>query len=139
MRDALEWSTSRVADQVVYLTFLAALDDPVAFVRSQAVRTLEPIARPEVLLAFARALARERDFVARLTMIEAVGRAGKDRLDAEPFLVPALATALHDPDETIRLAAARALGRVIGGRADADDAAGWQRWWREHAKEYQRP
>ncbi|MHC4470968.1 MAG: hypothetical protein ACYTDY_12100 [Planctomycetota bacterium] len=136
LRNAIDRATLRVTDQVVALTSIAALSDPVAFVRARAVEVLEPTAGTEAIRALALALALEMEPAARLRLIDTLGRLGAARSETETVVVQALAAALFDADEPLRRAAAHALDRVVSGGETTMDPSAWRRWWRENARRY---
>jgi hypothetical protein len=138
IRDSLDRALIRVAGETLFMTQVAALADPVEHVRATAAKALRYASDPRVVRLLSHVLAVEDTLTVRLAVISSledlVVRYPQTRLEA----VPALAAVLSRSEGSVRRAAARALSGILE-KGPADDPAWWQRWWRDHAQEYETP
>jgi len=100
------WILGRHRDIRIIDPLIASLDDPELDVRIRVAEALGNVRDPQIVDALCDALANENEGRVRELMIVALGFQG------DHAALPALVTALHDDEESVRIAAAQALGQI---------------------------
>jgi hypothetical protein len=127
--DSLDRALIRVTDQVLVLSLLGGLADPVAHVRAAAARSLGEQRMVAAAPVLARALGTEPEASVRISWLAVLGNLGETGESVRDEVVPAIAGLLHDPNDSVRRAAARELAGLTH-EDPGPDVTDWQRWWR---------
>lgn len=126
----------RVAGEVLFMSQIAGLADPVEHVRAAAAKALKLSEDRRAVKHLAYALKTEEMLPVRLAIISSLRELVMRYPEMRRASIPALAAALTGTDESVRRASARALAGILE-KGPADDPAWWQRWWSDHGEEYQ--
>jgi HEAT repeat protein len=132
MRGAIDTATVKRADALVRLALRLAVDDPAPEVRTDAVRglkTLGDVASADIVI---QRVSHETNWLARLEMIEYLGRIGTGPAVAAliPFVEHPHASARHKA----RTALARVAGQDLGIRTVT-----WEEWAKARFPEIRPP
>jgi hypothetical protein len=123
IRSAIDTATVKRSDALIRATLRTGVEDGDAQVRIDAVRGLETLADVEAEEVVVNRLGHEPIWLARLEMIEYLGRVGT------PGAVAALVPLVDDPEAAVRHKAREALARLAGSDHGLRRAA-WEAWAR---------
>jgi hypothetical protein len=123
LRAAIDTATVKRSDALIRATLRAGVEDGDAQARIDAVRGLETLRDPEAEEVVIRRLGHEPSWLARLEMIEYLGRVGT------PVAVAALVPLVEDPEAAVRHKAREVLARLAGSDHGIR-RAGWEAWAR---------